>query len=321
MPIESEIKLRLPPGQFSKFSEHPWVKEHGKQGPVRKHLQSIYFDTPDLRLLDQGVGLRVRRMDHRWIQTLKGDNSGEAGLQRRQEWESEVENNAPDLERLVAEAKVGVFKESDLAARLIPVFETDFYRMIWILQVRRGSAIELALDEGHIHAHGRTESLSELELELKQGDEKDLYSAALQLAEIFSLAVEHASKAERGYRLYTQQFSPLSAPGFVSAGTVSDVQSLSYWLARLQYGERLLLERRDPQGYSHLRAAAEELYGGVMTAEQKMGISLQEDLHWLVRGLQGNKDFTEVCHLVAAPRYSQLLLRLGRYLAELKEKQ
>ncbi|ADJ27687.1 inorganic triphosphatase [Nitrosococcus watsonii] len=320
MPTESEIKLRLSLGQLSKFSAHLWVKEHGKQGPTRKHLHSTYFDTPDLRLLDQGVGLRVRRMDHRWVQTLKGDNSGKAGLQRRQEWEGEVEHNAPDLERLAAEAKIGVLKESDLASRLIPVFETDFSRTIWLLWL--GDAVaELALDEGHIRAHGRTEPLSELELELKQGAEKDLYSAALHLTEIFPLAVEHASKAERGYRLYTQQFSPLSAPGFVPVEAVSDVQSLSYWLAHLQYGERLLLERCDSQGSSHLRAAAEGLRGVIIAAGQKVEISLQEDLDWLTKGLQASKDFSEISTLVAAPHYSRLLLRLGKYLAELEEKQ
>lgn len=321
MSIESEIKLRLPPGQFSKVGRHPWVKEYGKQGPIRKHLQSTYFDTPDLRLLEQGVGLRVRRMDHRWVQTLKGGNSGEAGLQRRQEWESEVKSNTPDLERLAAEAKVGVLKESDLAARLIPLFETDFWRTSWLLRLRN-TVVELALDGGHVRAHGRIEPLSELELELKQGAEKDLYSTALQLAEIFSLAVGHASKAERGYRLYTQQFSPLPAPGLVPAEAVSDVQVLSYWLARLQYGERLLLEMRDHQGCDHLRAAAEGLLGEVIVAGQKAEIPLQEDWGWLVKGLQECKeDFSEIRALVAAPRYSRLLLRLGRYLVELEEKQ
>lgn len=318
MPIESEIKLRLAPAYLPKVSEHSLVRRHGHQGPVRKHLQSIYFDTPDLGLLKQGVGLRVRRIDHRWVQTVKGASSGGAGLHRRQEWESEVENNSPNLERLAAEAKVGVLGEADLAARLVPVFETDFWRTSWILQIRDGSTIELAADEGHIRSNDRTEPLSELELELKQGEDKDLYWMALQLAETFPLAVEHASKAERGYRLYTQQFSPLAAPEHAPADATTDFQGLDYWLADLQYGERLLLERRDPQGCSHLQTAAENLHRGLMAAGQGVEISLQEDLDWLVRSLQESKDFAEVCHVVAAPRYSRLLLSLGGYLAELE---
>ncbi|QBQ54589.1 inorganic triphosphatase [Nitrosococcus wardiae] len=318
MPTESEIKLRLAPGYLSKVSEHPLVSRDVHQGPMRKHLQSIYFDTPDLGLLKQGVGLRVRRIDHRWVQTVKGASSGGAGLHRRQEWESEVDNNSPNLERLAAEAKVGVLGEADLAARLIPVFETDFWRTSWILQIRDESAIELALDEGHICSNSRTEPLSELELELKQGEDRDLYWMALQLAEIVPLTVEHASKAERGYRLYTQQFSPLAAPEPAPADAVTDFRLLGYWLADLQYGERLLLERRDPQGCGHLQAAAENLHRSLVAAGQGVEVHLQEDLDWLVRGLQESKDFAEACHLVAAPRYSRLLLRLGGYLAELE---
>lgn len=315
MPIESEIKLRLAPEYLPEVSEHPAVIRHRHRGPIRAHLHSIYFDTSDLALLGQGVGLRVRRSGQHWVQTLKSGGAGEAGLHRRQEWESEVEGGVPILERLAAEAKVGVLAEADLAARLIPVFETDFWRTSWVLQIRDGSAIELSADEGHIGSNGRSALLSELELELKQGEEKELYKVALWLAEIFPVAVEHASKAERGYRLYTQQFSPLTAPGPAPAAAATVCQRLSYWLARLQYGERLLLERHEAQGQSHLQAAAEGLHGRMLGAGWEAEPSLQEDLAWLVRELRENQGFAEKA--VAAPRYSRLLLRLGEHLAEL----
>lgn len=312
MPIESEIKLRLAPAHLSKVSEHPLVSGYT---PIRQHLQSTYFDTPDLRLLQQKLGLRIRRQGDQWIQTLKGDSSGGAGLHRRQEWESQVESNVPTLGRLATEAKVGVLGESNLESRLIPVFETDFWRMSWLLSVASGIVIELALDQGYIRSNGHTESLSEVELELKQGHERDLYGVALQLAETFPIAIEHASKAERGYRLYRQQFSPLKAPTLFPVGAAAD-QQLGYWLACLQYGERLLLERDDLQGISYLRTAAEELDKHLAAVEEGVEAALRADLDWLVSGLQESKSFTKVSNLVAVPRYSRLLLRLGAYLVE-----
>ncbi len=316
MPIESEIKLRLAPKHLLKVSEHPLISAYAQQGPICQHLQSTYFDTPDLRLLQQKLGLRIRWQGKQWIQTLKGDSSGEAGLHRRQEWESVVDSNTPTLERLAPEAKVGVLGDANLEAHLIPVFATDFWRTSWILQVASKSILELALDEGYIRACERVEPLSEVELELKQGQEKDLYRVALQLAVTLPVAIEHASKAERGYRLYRQQFSPLIVPTPLPVGTDNRRQLLGHWLACLQYGERLLLERDDPRGISYLRATAKELDERLATAEERIEAALQADLDWLVSGLQESKGFTEIYNLVAAPRYSRLLLHLGLYLTE-----
>lgn len=318
MPTESEIKLRLAPAYLPEVREHSLIGEYARQDLVCKYLQSTYFDTPDLRLLKQEMGLRVRRLDNQWIQTLKGGSSGGAGLHRRQEWESQVENNVPDLERLAAEARVGVLGEANLETRLIPIFGTDFWRTSWVLRLASESTIELALDQGYIRSSDCAEPLFELELELKQGHEKDLYWAALQLAGTFPVAVEHASKAERGYRLYMQQFSPLVVLGPAPGDAATDLQRLSYWLACLQYGERLLLERNDPQGISHLQTATEVLHKRLVGAGQGTDVALQEDLDWLASELKTSEDFTEACKLVAAPRYSRLLLRLGAYLVGLE---
>jgi triphosphatase len=312
VPTESEIKLRLDPGLLAQVKKHPLITEGARQGPLQQHFQSTYFDTLDLQILAQGMGLRIRRVGARWIQTLKGGSSGGAGLHRRQEWESEVEGNAPALDRLAEEAKVGILRERELERCLIPVFKTDFWRTTWHLQGAKGSLLELALDLGEISSRGHTEPLSELELELEQGQEQDLYEAALRLAETLPVAVEHASKAERGYRLYRQQFSPLKPPGPVPSKPAADPEMLRYWLARLQYGERLLLERDDAQGIGHLRVAAEVLQDGLRGA--KLGEALlQEDLEWLISGVQPQRDPDLIREWVRAPRYSRLLLRLGAY--------
>jgi triphosphatase len=87
---------------------------------------------------------------------------------------------------------------------------------------------------------------------------------------------------------------------------------LRYWLARLQYGERLLLERDDAQGIGHLRVAAEVLQDGLRGA--KLGEALlQEDIEWLISGVQPQRDPDLIREWVRAPRYSRLLLRLGAY--------
>jgi CHAD domain-containing protein len=67
--------------------------------------------------------------------------------------------------------------------------------------VQGESIIELAMDEGQVLASGRSRVVRELELELVEGDVRDLLALARRWRARFGLWLSTASKAARGYQL------------------------------------------------------------------------------------------------------------------------
>src|SRR5258706_5677945 len=69
MPQEIEIKLSVEP----EHAQRLWavLALHPHRKPATRRLFSAYYDTPDLRLQNSGVALRLRREGKRWIQTVQ----------------------------------------------------------------------------------------------------------------------------------------------------------------------------------------------------------------------------------------------------------
>lgn len=87
-----------------------------------------------------------------------------------------------------------------LRKKLKPVFETQVDRVIYPLG-HKPSAIELAVDRGSIETGAASASLCELELELKRGDEAELFALARKLTHALPAQLAFKSKSERGYEL------------------------------------------------------------------------------------------------------------------------
>lgn len=198
-PIEVELKLHLPPGGRPALERLPVFREASAE---RRHEVSTYFDTPANDLLRTGVALRVRRSGNRLIQTLKSQNSGSGVAAWRGEWEWEVNGEHPDLARLDDTPYRDLVAAVD--GQLRPVFTTDIHRTTRLLRLGDAVAAEAALDEGRIVAGEGSENVSELELELKKGqDVGALYRFALEIHASTPLRIAGESKAARGYRLRT----------------------------------------------------------------------------------------------------------------------
>ncbi|WP_281645687.1 CYTH domain-containing protein [Parendozoicomonas sp. Alg238-R29] len=192
---EVELKLSLAACDHQKVLKAACLVD---QPVVTLHLKNTYFDTPDERLNQHRVALRIREKNGVYIQTLKTKGVSVNGISRRGEWEWQLEGNELDGERLAKvwpEALQGI----DIAS-LEPVFTTDFERKVIDFQWQ-SALIELALDCGEVKARGKSQPISELELELKGGDESALQSLADELGKLVKLKPENISKAERGYRL------------------------------------------------------------------------------------------------------------------------
>ncbi|GAA5192219.1 CYTH domain-containing protein [Ferrimonas gelatinilytica] len=174
----------------------------------RKELGNRYFDTPDLALRRQDMGLRIRRSGAQREQTLKTQGQVTGGLHARPEYNAKASGEVPDL-ALFPDHLWSLSQRQGLQEGLRVQFETDFVRESACLDWD-GARIELALDRGEVMAGEGREAIAELELELVTGEPTSLLSLAEVLMGRFSLRLGLDSKAARGYRL--AGLSPMPTP-------------------------------------------------------------------------------------------------------------
>ena len=182
---------------------------------TRTRLQATYFDTPDARLASARAALRVRREGSTWVQTAKAIAQGPLVRLEDNVTLGPAQGDAvpaPDWRRHLG-TPVG-----DLLAPLLgdaplrTTYGTDITRLA--RHVQHGSAVvELALDEGRIHAGDAgsatacSVAVQELEIELVSGTATDLANLADLAAVAASWVSAHGlwldtrSKAERGEQL------------------------------------------------------------------------------------------------------------------------
>lgn len=235
---------------------------------TRKRLRSIYFDTVDFRLQEQRIALRTRRVDGRWVQTIKLGQGVRHGLSNPREFEHVVAKPVPELGKIEDE---GVLRELERVigdSELIAVFETVFWRTSQDIETADGGIIEAALDRGQIIASDRAEPICEIELELKSGPPHVLLTAAEQLFDGRPIAFSTGSKASRGAALALNE--PAGAPATPSLGvkpvlkrgqTAGDALTIVAGAAAQQALDnwRCVLESDDPEGPHQLRVGLRRL--------------------------------------------------------------
>ena len=247
---------------------------------IADDLESVYYDTPDMRLGRRGATLRVRRKKGRFIQNVKSENDGTGALFARGEWEQEVDSLTPRLD-LLPDAAVEVLGLV-LPGELQETFRTRFTREQAVI-TRRGamgpeSRIEIAIDNGEVVAVNRNaagvpvkgpraklrDKIQECELELIQGDPRDLFEVALELQQAAGLTIVQETKAARGYRLLTP---PKVAPVRAGRTTLRPDQSVNAAIAAiLRAGTRHMLANEgpaidgsDPEGVHQFRVAVRRM--------------------------------------------------------------
>lgn len=199
MTLEIELKLRIAPTDIFRLKRHPAIRAAATEKPVTRKLTSIYYDTPQLALLDAGISLRVRHISGRWFQAIKTAGTASAGLHQRMEWEDRIACGHPDFGKITDPVLTRVFDCPDLRAALTPVFRTETRRTEWMLVFDPDDRVELALDVGALIIGEQREPISEIELELKGGCRSRLFELALLLQQDIPLHPENTSKAQLGY--------------------------------------------------------------------------------------------------------------------------
>jgi inorganic triphosphatase YgiF len=260
MALETELKLSIAPEQMSRLKRHPLLKKLGASRAANLKLYSIYYDTPELDLRSHAMALRLRRAGDQWLQTLKGGGGVQAGLHRRDEWETPVAGEALELDALEA---AGGRLPRGVGKKLQRAFVTDFSRNLRLLGFE-GAEIELCMDRGEVRAGQQAFPICELELELKSGELRQLFELALALLDIVPFELETVSKAERGYRLLAgYKESPVRAamPKLDRSATLADALQALAWtcLAHLQGNLRGAMHGDDAEYLHQLRVALRRL--------------------------------------------------------------
>ncbi|WP_050874458.1 CYTH domain-containing protein [Yersinia frederiksenii] len=247
MTVEIELKFMATPEAIAALPERltSWPSQHY----APQTLTNIYFETADNRLRQHDMGLRIRGYDGRHEMTIKTGGKVVGGLHQRPEYNVDIDSDKLDLARFPTDIWPEGWDIAELQTALTPLFRTDFTREKWVITYGE-SEIELALDQGAIsstHAGELSEPLSEIELELKQGNQADLLALAAELAPIGGLRQSNLSKAARGYHLAQgnppRELRPLlvlqpTPKSTVEQGMVAGLEmALDHW----QYHEELWL--------------------------------------------------------------------------------
>lgn len=167
-------------------------------------MQAVYYDTPDLKLTNAGIAVRVRREGEYYVATIKDKGMSIEGMHKRQEINVRLSD-----EEMIKNPDVSIFSESDAYEQLLeiagkgklkPVLEMNFERRQ--VRVDTGNAISvLSFDDGMISASDKTLPIMEMEIELYSGSEDELQEYGRKIAEKYDLKPEDKSKFARGYEL------------------------------------------------------------------------------------------------------------------------
>lgn len=310
MYLETELKLLCEPAVLGRIARHPAVRAY-KQGRAHSvQLISRYFDTPDGRLCATGLALRVRRTPRGWVQTLKGEGEGAAGLQARPEWEWPVPSGAVAGDLLAGTPAIkalgGKKNLSRALASLVPTFETEFRRTIHPLQFADGSRAELCLDLGEVRTPRRTVPISEAEIELRGegGDSAALYELGMALAEGLPVRLGYLSKAARGNALLQQaSSSPAKAVPVSLLKTMSRADAfraiVDACMGQMQANEAGLLAGRDDEYLHQMRVAIRRLRSALAIfrgrSEADPLASAASELQSLAKALGAARDWDVFC--------------------------
>ncbi|GAU85415.1 CYTH and CHAD domain-containing protein [Bosea sp. BIWAKO-01] len=305
MPDNREVELKLIPmsGDLEHYARA--AKVLGTAGKSRtRRLNSVYFDTPKLKLRRKGYSLRIRHDGRKNIQTVK---SSGAGAIMRGEWECVVTADAPSKDTLAGTPVGDVLGDRGLSS-LRPVFSTQVSRRTFVI-MRPDATVELALDIGEIQRDDRSLPICEAELELASGTPAALLNCARDLASVVPSLPVLSSKGERGFRLMADfpqnAVSELSFDVTPDMSTKQAIQSaFSTCFAGLFDNFALLAAAGDGEALHQARVCIRRIRALASLFEPALQWRGENDLsprlRWLTQFLGASREVDVLCETVLA---------------------
>ncbi|NRF31949.1 CYTH and CHAD domain-containing protein [Vibrio coralliilyticus] len=299
--METEIELKF----FVSPDFSNTLRDKISQTKVLQHscreLGNTYFDTPDNWLRQHDIGLRIRRFDDVYIQTVKTSGRVVAGLHQRPEFNAEHDSNDPLLSLHPSDIWPTGKDTETLQSELTPLFSTNFTREQWLIAMPDGSQIEVAFDQGKVEAGDKEDPICEVELELKSGQTDALFTLARSFSEEGGMRLGNLSKAAKGYRLasgYTgDDVKPLALVSTDKHDTVEScfINSLEHGLSHWHYHEQIYVERESVEALNEIKSSISfirqllTVYGGVVP--RRASALVRQELKWLEQELEWLNDY------------------------------
>lgn len=182
--METELKLQFPSyDEMLKLWNAEWFRDILiPESEKTEHFDTRYYDTADHAVLNLNASIRVREVqDSDYIHTVKVGGQSRNGLHQRFEWNLETDKDTFDADYFLGNAisdgdpsetltdVLDVVRGKDLLA----ICSTSFSRTVSMAGFG-DSLMEVSLDFGTLSAADSEEPICEMEIELKQGDVRDV---------------------------------------------------------------------------------------------------------------------------------------------------
>lgn len=206
--MEIEAKFAVPDeATWLKLQTVDQIAGYALSPGKTKQVHDTFMDTPDRLILASRHVCRKREVDGQIVMTLKGKQTVEGAVHRREELEITLERELP----------IGQWPPSEIRDRLlaivgdvalVPMFDQHQTRIIrWAARADRVVA-EMSVDKVELSSHGKEQCYFEVEFELKEtGTEIDLASIAACLQNDWGLKPEPRSKFSRALDLHFNRLS------------------------------------------------------------------------------------------------------------------
>lgn len=293
MQNEIEIKLFVS-GSIEETLKNLSEKQDVKLINQKFDLENIYFDTPDKKLRDWDMGLRVRVNDSHIEQTVKTAGQVIGGLHQRPEYNVDIETKNPQLSLFPQQIWPTATDIEQLQQDITPLFTTNFSRCGYMMVYPDGGVVEMVRDQGKIISNGEHVAINEVELELVKGKPELIFDLAAALSNSCPLRFGVESKAARGYMLAKGIQHQVSELGIVKLDTddtleTAYIKSVNHGLAHWQRHIEVFIEQGSYPALLEIRKSlsliikANEIYHSYFHDDQLK--QLTKPLFWLMEEL------------------------------------
>jgi inorganic triphosphatase YgiF len=287
--LEREVKLAVPPA-FS-LPDLEDLAAAVETSPVdERRLETVYYDTPDLRLARWGANLRIRQGEG-WTLKLPSTSQGPALTRRELEFPGDG-GHPPD-------AAVALVIAYVRRASLVPVASLSTLRRRVQLKNREGNVLAEVVDDDVSVIQGlRVQNrFREVEVELKdQGADRLLDPILARLRSAGAADEDPTSKLVRALGARATAVAEVDPLALTPASTAGEVvrHAIAVSVASLMRHDPGVRLGDDPEDVHRARVATRRLRSQLRTfrtvLDAEWANALREDLRWLGSGLGSVRD-------------------------------
>ncbi|MFT5277685.1 MAG: triphosphatase [Glaciecola sp.] len=214
--MEIELKLVAAQDALTNFEQALLPKLKGDVKRSAFDVFNDYYDTPEQFLGKRKMGCRVRRVNDHIEQTIKTQGKVEGGLHQRPEYNVDLDNPHPDLEKFDANIWAEDIDVKIINRQLKVQFSTHFHRVTFDI-IDGENHLELVFDSGEVKHDLGSLPIGEIEIELKKGSSTALFDLADEISKVTPVRLSNVTKAARGYQLINGTLSQSKAlPRFLN---------------------------------------------------------------------------------------------------------